>query len=211
MSEEIETPPTETPPAVEPPVPAPPGPIEPPAEPPPVEAPDEDDDDVVPPGAGVMGVTLRDESATTDKVGTRENVELVLRGPDGKVKQRELVSNLITTVGRDSIMAQLLATPGVATPTHMAIGTGAAAPAAGDTALGTELDRNALTSKTRSTNVVTMVGDWAAGDGTGAITEAGIFNAATTGTLYSRATFSVINKGASDTLSITWTYTLTVS
>ena len=55
-----------------------------------------------------------------------------------------------------------------------------------------------------------MVGNWAAGDGTNAaITEAGVFNAASTGTMYSRATFTAINKGASDTLQITWTYTLT--
>ena len=37
--------------------------------------------------------------------------------------------------------------------------------------------------------MLTMVGDWAAGDGTGAITEAGVFNAASTGTLYARAVF----------------------
>ncbi|MDQ3730311.1 MAG: hypothetical protein M3355_12070 [Actinomycetota bacterium] len=85
------------------------------------------------------------------------------------------------------------------------------APAAGDTALGTEVDRNALTSKTRAGNVLTMVGDWAAGDATAAITEAGVFNAATAGSMYSRATFAVINKAAGDTLQITWTYTLTVS
>jgi hypothetical protein len=78
----------------------------------------------------------------------------------------------------------------------MAIGTGTNAAAAGDTTLQTELDRNALTSKTRSTNVVTMVGDWAAGDGTGAITEAGIFDASSSGNLYVRAVFSVVNKAA---------------
>jgi hypothetical protein len=57
-----------------------------------------------------------------------------------------------------------------------------------------------------------MVANWAAGDATNAaITEAGVLNNATGGTLYSRATFTAINKGASDTLQITWTYTLTPS
>jgi hypothetical protein len=93
----------------------------------------------------------------------------------------------------------------------MAIGTGATAAAAGDTTLQTELDRNALTSRVAATNVITMVGDWAAGDGTGAITEAGILSASSNGTLFSRAVFSVINKAAGDTLQITWTYTLTVT
>ena len=74
------------------------------------------------------------------------------------------------------------------------------------------IDRNALTSNTSSGGVLTMVGNWAAGDGTNsAIAEAGVLNAASTGTLYSRATFTAINKGASDTLQITWTYTLTPS
>ena len=90
----------------------------------------------------------------------------------------------------------------------MAVGTGTVAPAVGDTALGAESARVALTSKTRSTNVLTMVGDYAAGVATAALTEAGAFNAATTGDMYSRATFAVINKGANDTLKITWTYTI---
>lgn len=146
---------------------------------------------------------------TVEEIEQVDNVEIVLRGPDGEVKQTETVHNLITNVGRNGIMDQLLASPTISKPSHMAIGTGTTAPAAGDTTLQTELDRNALTSKNRATNVVTMVGDWAAGDGTGAITEAGIFDAATTGNLYARATFSVINKAAGDTLSITWTFTLT--
>ena len=91
----------------------------------------------------------------------------------------------------------------------MAVGTGGTAAAAGDTALGTELDRNALTSRTDATNVVTYVGNWAGGDATSAtIQEAGIFNASSVGTMLARATFTAINKGASDTLAITWTVTI---
>ena len=91
----------------------------------------------------------------------------------------------------------------------MAIGTGATAPAFGNTALGAEIDRNATHLLTDSANVVTYVGNWAAGDGTNAaITEAGIFNAVSTGTMLARATFTAINKGASDTLAITWTLTV---
>lgn len=137
-----------------------------------------------------------------------DNVTITVRGPDGQIKQTVKCHNLVTTVGKNGIADQLLASPSISKPSHMAIGTGTTAAAAGDTALQTELDRNALTSKTRSTNVVTMVGDWAAGDGTGAITEAGILDAASTGNLYVRAVFSAINKGASDTLSISWALTI---
>lgn len=148
---------------------------------------------------------------TAEKATTEDNVRIVLRGPDGQVKHEQTVHNLIVTTGRNAIVSRLASSPGTAVPTHMAIGTGATAAAAGDTTLGTEIDRNALTSNTASGGVLTMVGDYAAGDGTGAITEAGVLSASSSGTLFSRAVFSVINKAAGDTLQITWTYTLTPS
>lgn len=122
---------------------------------------------------------------------------------DGNVVQTER-ANTVTTNGKYGIADQILAAPSLNKPTHMAIGTGS--PAAN--ALGTELDRNALTSKTRSNAVVTMVGNWAAGDGTGAITEAGIFDAAAAGNMWCSASFAVVNKAAGDTLQITWTLTI---
>jgi hypothetical protein len=91
---------------------------------------------------------------------------------------------------------------------HMAVGTGTTAAAVGNTALVTELDRNALSSTTVSTNTVQYSGTWAAGDGTGALTEAGIFNASSAGTMLARTVFSVVNKGASDQVTITWTITV---
>lgn len=139
------------------------------------------------------------------------NVLVELRGPDGKLKEVREIHNLVVTAGKNHIADQLSSSPGQAAMGWMAIGTGVAAAAAGDTLLGTEIDRNALTSRTDATNVVTYVGDWAAGDGTNsAITEAGIFNIVTanTITMLARATFTLINKGAGDTLKITWTVTI---
>ncbi len=130
----------------------------------------------------------------------------------GELKTWRYEKNLVVTTGRDAIIERLDSSPATTQPTHMAVGTGATAPVAGNTALGAEIDRNALTSNTASGGVLTMVGNWAAGDATNsAIAEAGVLNAASSGTLYSRATFTAINKGASDTLQITWTYTLTPS
>jgi hypothetical protein len=143
-----------------------------------------------------------------DEAVPEDNVTLTLRGPDGNVKSTQTIHNLVTTAGKTAIVSRLASSPGTAVPTHMAIGTGTNAAAVGDTTLQTELDRNAVTSNTASTNVLTVVGDWAAGDGTGAITEAGILSASSSGTLFARAVFSVINKAAGDTLSITWTITL---
>lgn len=130
------------------------------------------------------------------------NMKLVLRGPDGSVKETR-VANTVTTAGKNGAADQLLASPSLGKPTHMAVGTGTP----GATALGAETDRNALTSKTRSNAVVTMVGDWAAGDGTGALTEAGVFDAASAGNMWLSASFATVNKAAGDTLQITWTLT----
>ena len=93
----------------------------------------------------------------------------------------------------------------------MAIGSNSTAAASGDSALGTELGRVALTSTTVSTNSVTYVGDFPAGTGTGAVVEAGILNASSSGTLLCRTVFSVVNKAAADTLKITWTLTVSDS
>jgi len=91
---------------------------------------------------------------------------------------------------------------------HMAIGSGSTAAAAGDSSLGTELGRVALDSTTVSGAVVTYVATFPAGTGTGAVTEAGILNASSAGDLLCRTVFSVVNKGASDSMTITWTVTV---
>lgn len=91
---------------------------------------------------------------------------------------------------------------------HMAIGSGTTSAVVGDTALETELGRVSLTSTTVTNNSVAYVATFPAGTGTGAVTEAGILNASSSGTLLCRTVFSVINKGAADTLGITWTVTV---
>ena len=101
---------------------------------------------------------------------------------DGNLKDEQLVSNLVVDAGENHIADQLSSSPGGSAMRHMAIGTSSTAAAFGDTALGGEVDRNALTSRTDSVNVVTYVGTWAAGDGTNAaLREAGIFNASSLG------------------------------
>lgn len=140
----------------------------------------------------------------------RGHVLVELFDKNGNRTEVRAMDNLIVTVGKNLVADNLLASPTLGKPTHMELGTGTVAPAAGDTALGTVIasSRVALTSKTRAANVVTLVGDWAAGTATNtAISEAGVFDAATAGNMPSRATFTAINKGASDTLKITWTYT----
>ena len=116
--------------------------------------------------------------------------------------------NLVVTAGKEWVADRMANANTVMT--HMAIGTGTTAAAAGNTALVTELDRNVLTVSggTVSTNTIQYACTWAAGDGTGAITEAGIFDASSAGDMLARTVFAVVNKGAADSMTITWTITV---
>ncbi len=114
--------------------------------------------------------------------------------------------NLVVTSGKNWVADRMNNANTVMT--HMEVGTDDTAEAAGQTTLVAALDRNALTSTTVSTNTIQYVGTWAAGDGTGAIKEAGIFDASTGGDMLARTKFSVVNKGISDSMTITWTITV---
>jgi hypothetical protein len=90
----------------------------------------------------------------------------------------------------------------------MAIGTGTTSPGAGDTALGTQTGRVSLSGSVVSTNTITYTATFPAGTGDGAITEAGVFNASSGGTMLCRTTFPVVNKQSGDTIAITWVVTV---
>ena len=117
------------------------------------------------------------------------------------------IDNLVVTAGKAYVASRMKNTADSAM-SHMAIGSGTTAAAAGQTALVTELGRVSLTSTTVSSNVVTYVATFAAGTGTGAVTEAGILNASSNGTMLCRTVFSVVNKGSADSMTITWTVTV---
>jgi hypothetical protein len=147
-----------------------------------------------------------------DAIKMTGNLKLVLTDEHGNVKQEEEVKNLVVTVGKNFIASSMAKTTtnSPAAMTHMEVGTGTTAAAVGDTALQTAVasSRVTLTSTTVTTNNVAYVASFPAGTGTGALTEAGIFNASSSGTMLCRTVFSVINKGAADTLGITWTVTV---
>jgi hypothetical protein len=134
-------------------------------------------------------------------------LKIVLTGEDGQVKQEVEVKNLVVTTGKNFIASRMK--DGTATVmSHMAIGSGTTAAAIGDTTLETELGRVSLASTTVTDNAVAYVATIPAGTGTGAVTEAGLLNAGSGGTLLCRTVFAVINKGAADTLGITWTVSI---
>lgn len=126
----------------------------------------------------------------------------------GEVVEFE-VPNLVVSAGKNYIAAKMVATTNSpVSMTHMAIGTGTATPGASDTTLGTETGRVTLAGSVVSTNTITYTATFPAGTGTGAITEAGIFNASSSGTMLCRTTFPVVNKQAGDTIAVTWVVTV---
>ena len=134
-------------------------------------------------------------------------LRVVVIGPDGQVKTDEIFKNLVVNVGKDFVASRMVAASATVM-SHMAIGSGTTAPAAGDTTLNSELGRVTLASSSATGAVVTYTASFPAGTGTGAVTEAGIFNAGVAGTMLCRTVFSVVNKGANDSMSVTWTVTV---
>jgi hypothetical protein len=137
------------------------------------------------------------------------NMVLELFDEKGNLKDTRKIHNTVTTAGKNGVADQILSSGGtLAKPGWMELGTGSG----GTTLLNAYIagSRTALTSKLRSGAVITMVGDFAAGVGTGAITEAGIFDVVTQNTvnLWCYSSFTVINKASGDSLKITWSLTI---
>ncbi len=135
------------------------------------------------------------------------NVHITLLGGDGSIKKELHLKNLITTVGKEFIVSRMGGSS-ANVMSHMAIGTNSTAAAASNTTLGAELTRKALSAAVVTGQSIEYSAVFGAGEGTGAITEAGILNAASAGTLLNRLTFSVVNKDAADILIVNWTVSL---
>lgn len=136
-------------------------------------------------------------------------VKVVHTNAAGELIKEFEVPNLVVTAGKNHIAAKIAATTNSpVSMTHMAIGTGTTSAAAGDTTLGTEGGRVSLSGSVVSTNTITYTATFPAGTGTGAVTEAGIFNASSGGTLLCRTTFPAVNKASGDSIAITWVVTV---
>jgi hypothetical protein len=136
---------------------------------------------------GLVAFTLVDENGNTKESGTH---------------------NLVVDAGL-AFIASRMKDATAAVMSHMAVGTGTTAASDAQTALVTEAARVALTSTTIVTTTVTndsvqYVATFNPGTGTGALAEAAVLNAASGGSMLARTVFPVINKGALDTLTITW-------
>jgi hypothetical protein len=131
---------------------------------------------------------------------------------NGKLIAQRNFNNLITTAGKGLASALLGAVGSPAACTYLAIGTGTNAAAAGDTALQTEITDSGLTraaatvtqqQTTTANDTLQLVKQWTA-SGSKAITEIGIFNASSSGTMLGRQVFTAVNVVSGDTFQATY-------
>lgn len=149
-----------------------------------------------------------------EKLGVAGKLEIVLTGPDGEVKDTRTLKNLVVNTGLAFIASRMT---GAATSvmSHMALGSGTTAAGAAQTdlvsILGSRVVNDSAVVGGTNNEQITYTCTFGPGSGTGAVTEAGVFNALTLGTMLCRTVFAVVNKGVGDTLQITWTVTLAAS
>jgi hypothetical protein len=148
-----------------------------------------------------------------DNLKLTGEVNIVVTDKDGNTVDSRTIPNLVVKSGRDFIASRMIGTS-KAVMSHMAIGTDNTAAVANNTTLGTEVERNALSSSAVGTggdeNIVTYVATFGPNEpvANAAVVESGIFNDVTSGDMLCRTTFPVVNKGTDDTLTITWAITI---
>lgn len=137
------------------------------------------------------------------------NVKVELFDEFGKLKQNVEVHNTVMNAGLYGIMEQLMVAPSLTKAGWMEVGTGTG----GTTKLNAYVagSRTAFGTLSRANGVVTMITTFIPTVGTGALTEAGVFDVVTENTvnMWMYTTFATVNKLAADSLVLTWTLTLT--
>ena len=142
-----------------------------------------------------------------DKIRSSGELEVTLRKADGSIKEEHTFSNIVVSTGKEFIAARMIDDT-VPMMAEMGIGDSDATLEVGNTALMNQLARKPLQNSTVASNVVTYVGEFLDGVGTGGIVEAGIFTGGTPDTMLCRTTFPVINKEVDDILTINWNVTI---
>lgn len=141
---------------------------------------------------------------TTDAISTKGGVSITIVRSDGSASTYRN-HNLITNAGIDFLANSFGNESREPQMTYIAVGTGTEEAQFADTSLKREvLRKKATVTHTQGTSTVTVTTTFTEGEATGALTEAGILNAGTQGTLFDRIVFPVINKGEKDTVTFTF-------
>lgn len=137
---------------------------------------------------------------------------LRIPGITGSYGKTRTIRNLVTSAGKAGVASRINGSGGEAAFTYIAMGTGTTAANVADTTLETESATSGLSraNATASRVTTTVTNDTAqlvntfTITGSVAVTESGVLNAASVGTLLCRQTFSAINVVNGDSLQVTW-------
>jgi hypothetical protein len=143
------------------------------------------------------------------------SLSIILADESGKIKKEMYVPNTVVNKGKEFI-AQAMNQAAGTLMRYMAIGTttDATAVAVAETALKLEVSGGSYARQDTTRTVTTSSITYAATFGTGvpnstiAVTEAGIFDALSTGNMLCRTVFGTVTKTSTDTLTINWQITV---
>lgn len=143
-----------------------------------------------------------------ESITAKGRIKFDLYDASGNLKETREINNVVVTVGKNFLATWLTAASQAGFfMQYIGLGTGTNAANASDTTLQTELSTRVAGTLTPSANVWQNIASFGPGVNTGAVTESGIFSASSAGTMFARQTFAVINKGAGDSLQVTWQVT----
>jgi hypothetical protein len=146
---------------------------------------------------------------TNESIKVTGKINFKLFDAEGNLKDERAINNTVVTAGKTYLATWLAAASQAGYfMQYIALGTGTTAASASDTTLQTETGTRVAGTLSSSTNVLQNQATFGAGVSTGAITEAGMLSASSSGTLLARQVFAVINKAAGDSLQVTWSITL---
>lgn len=165
---------------------------------------------LVAPGTALLGTQV-----TTDSVGPHGYVTVSVTR-DGQEIYRHEDHNLITNAGKDFISAQIGSTSaGTNGANYIGLSSNTVTPAAGDTSLAGEITTGGLQrsqgdyAHTNGQSTFTVTETFTASESHSNVQKAGLFTAATDGTMMAENTFTSVSLANGDQLTITWTITLT--
>lgn len=145
---------------------------------------------------------------TNETIKAKGHIKFDLFDENGNLKEHREIDNVVVTVGKTYLATWLAAASQAGQfMQYVALGTGVTAASAADTALQTELASRVAGTLTSAGAVWQNQATFGPGVDTGAITESGLLSASTVGTLFAHQVFAVINKGAGDSLQVTWSVT----
>lgn len=149
------------------------------------------------------------QDGTTFRVSGRLHIELFDEA--GHLKDVRDVDNLVVSAGKTWIASRMTGTA-AAVMDYMALGTSQTGPTTSDTALNAQvgsavgLTGGGGTWTTNSVAYVCSFGTNTPSSSANTYYEAGIFNAATSGTMLAHTAFSPgVTKQPTDTMTVTWT------